>query len=286
MLRLSDYFDLKWLILALVFTLTVILLTHIPQRMMPSQVQESGFDKILHVLAYAAITFFLILSVKSPLSVSLALRILLVLLAVSVIDEVTQPIVGRHASLTDITADVIGIAVVLLLFVLGKHHVRKVKTEPASLLCFTAVVAFTAGALIGPAALFLVGRIGGPNLQQQQKHARHFFYKTMHELFEGTYNPEQGTVSQDAMDTFRKFESELGGKCQLFIYDDWYSRNMQRNGYFNGPAFFPSGDVFHVGLQRTNEHFVLKEFNPVEWDQGWEEEIHKSKEFYNKSLEK
>ena len=65
LVKLKNYFDIKWLVLAVTFTATVIVLTHIPQRLMPSQMQESGVDKFLHFLAYGAITFLLILSVKS-----------------------------------------------------------------------------------------------------------------------------------------------------------------------------------------------------------------------------
>lgn len=282
MLKLNNYFDIKWLVLAVIFTAAVIVLTHIPQEFMPSQMQKSGLDKFIHVLAYGTITFLLILSMKSSPSMHMALLVLLVLLTISIVDESTQPLVNRQASLTDLMADVTGIAVVLLLFIVGKHQFQKIKTEPVSRLFFTAVIAFIAGIMVIPITLFSLNKLNGPSLKQQQKEASYFFYRTMHELFEGNYNPEEGSVSQDALDTFKEYESRLGGKCQLYIYDDWYSQNRQKSGYFSGPVFFPSGDRFDVGIEQIGKHFVLKKLSPVDWEPVWMEKLFKSKKHQNK----
>ena len=56
MVKLHNYFDIKWLVLAFFSTTIVIVLTHIPQESMPSQIQQSGLDKFLHALAYGTIT--------------------------------------------------------------------------------------------------------------------------------------------------------------------------------------------------------------------------------------
>jgi VanZ family protein len=223
MLKLNNYFDIKWLVLAIIFTATVIVLTHIPQRLMPSQMQESGVDKLLHFLAYGAITFLLILSVKSSPSLRLTLLVLFALLAIGIVDEITQPLVRRQASLTDLMADVTGVVAVLLLFIVGKHQFKKIKTESVSRLCFTIAVAFIAGILFVSATILSLNKFSGPSLQQQQKEALSFFYRTIHELFEGNYKHEEGTVSKDALETFNEHVSRLGNKCKLFIYDDWFS---------------------------------------------------------------
>ena len=274
MLKLNNYFDIKWLVLAVTFTATFILFTHIPQELMPSQLQESSLDKLLHVVAYGAITVLLILSVKSSFSMHSALLVLFALSVVGIVDEITQPLVSRQVSLADLLANTIGIVVVLLLSIVCKHQLQKAKTESVSRLCFTAAVAFIAGVLVLPVTLISLSILKGPSLQKQQKEANSFFYRTMHELFESNYNPEEGTVSKDALQTFKEYGPRLGNKCRLFIYDDWYSRNKQKTGYFGGPAFFPSGDVFDVGIERMGERFVLKKLRPGVWEPFWMEIMH------------
>jgi VanZ family protein len=129
MLKLNNYFDIKWLVFAVTFTATVIVLTHIPQEFMPSKLQKSGLDKLQHVVAYGIITFLFILALKSSPSLLSALLVFFAILAFGIVDEVTQPIVGRQASLADLAADVSGIAAGLLLSVVGKRRNKKTNTE-------------------------------------------------------------------------------------------------------------------------------------------------------------
>jgi hypothetical protein len=103
----------------------------------------------------------------------------------------------------------------------------------------------------------------------------------MHELFEGKYSPEEGSVSEDALETFKEHAPRLGDKCELFIYDDWYNRDRQAAGYFNGKAFFPSGDHFSVVIVRTDGRFVLKRlkrFDAGDWEQLWWELLRDSEQ--------
>lgn len=127
--KLNNYFDIKWLALAVTFTATVLILTHIPKEVMPSQLQENSPDKLYHVVAYGAITFLFILSLKNLPSMLSALLVFFALLAISIVDEVTQPFVNREASLTDLTANVIGIVTVLLFSMVSKRLFRNTKTE-------------------------------------------------------------------------------------------------------------------------------------------------------------
>ena len=134
MLKLDNYFDIKWLVFAVTFTAIVLILTHIPQEFMeliPSQLQggESGLDKLYHVAAYGVITFLFIFSLKSLLSQLSSLLVFFALLAVGMADEVTQPLVNRQASLTDFVANAIGIVMVLLLSGVRKRLFQKAKTE-------------------------------------------------------------------------------------------------------------------------------------------------------------
>jgi len=130
-------------------------------------------------------------------------------------------------------------------------------------LCLTAAVAFIAGTIFMPMGLVLMSKLERPGRYQQKKEAYSFFYRTMNELFEGTYNPEEGSVSPDALETFKKYGPRLGGKCRLFISDD-------ESGYFDGIAFFPSGDCFSVVVLRINDdRMVLKSFYPLDWEEFW-----------------
>ena len=129
MLKLNNYFDIKWLVLTVTFTSIVLALTHIPQEYMPSQLQKSGLDKLQHIVAYGTITFLFIFALKSSPSLLPALLVFFAILAIGIVDEVTQPIVGRQASLADLAADVIGIAAGLLLSVVAKRQFSKADTE-------------------------------------------------------------------------------------------------------------------------------------------------------------
>jgi len=62
--KFNNYFDIKWLVLAVAFTAIVLLLTHIPKEAMPPRLQENRYDKLHHVVAYGAITVLIILSFK------------------------------------------------------------------------------------------------------------------------------------------------------------------------------------------------------------------------------
>jgi len=129
MLKLNNYFNIKWLVLAVTFTALVLLLTHIPKEVMPSQLQENSHDKLHHVVAYGAITFLFILSLKSSPSMLSTLLVFFALLAIGIVDEITQPLVNREASFADIVANVIGIVTVLLFSEVSKRRFRNTKTE-------------------------------------------------------------------------------------------------------------------------------------------------------------
>ena len=129
MLKLDNYFDIKWLVFAITFTATIILLTHIPQEVMPTRLQTSGLDKLEHVMAYGLITFLFILSPRNSYSMLSASLLFFAVLVVGAIDELTQPFVNRIASFTDWLANVIGIVTVLLLSIVGKRQFQKTNTE-------------------------------------------------------------------------------------------------------------------------------------------------------------
>ena len=127
--KFNNYFDIKWLVIAVAFTAIVLLLTHIPKEAMPPRLQENSYDKLHHVAAYGGITFLFIFSVKASSTPFLFSLLFFAILAIGIVDEVTQPLVNRTASLADIVANFIGIATVLLLSRVGKRRFQKTKTE-------------------------------------------------------------------------------------------------------------------------------------------------------------
>ena len=96
---------------------------------MPPRLQENSHDKLHHVVAYGVITFLFILSLKVSSTPFLFSLLFFAILAIGIVDEVTQPLVNRTASLADVIANVIGIVTVLLLSIVGKRQFQKTNTE-------------------------------------------------------------------------------------------------------------------------------------------------------------
>lgn len=136
-------------------------------------------------------------------------------------------------------------------------------------------VSFIVGVAVVPLAVGAVGAVVGfsgfffTNRQSQEQEAKSFFYRTMNAIFEDTYNSEEGSVSPQFMDAFKKYEPQLGEKCRLYIIDG-------KSGYYECIAFFPSGDVFGLAIILENESWILYGFDPVDWDNFWENAIRMS----------
>lgn len=135
-------------------------------------------------------------------------------------------------------------------------------------LCLITTIAFIAGAVFVLIAIVVWKSHFEPNRSQRKGEAYAFFYKTMHELSEGKFNPEEGSVSTDALETFKKYESRLGDKCWLSIGDG-------SSGYFEGVAFFPSGDIFCVEIMRVRKHLLLKSFELENWELLWKDILYR-----------
>jgi VanZ family protein len=125
MLKCKNYFNIKWLLIAVGFTAVVVLLTHIPQEVMPPPLQVIGLDKLAHALAYGGITYLFILSLRPSPTLLSALVLFFTILAVGAIDELTQPLVNRTASLYDWLADIIGICVVFVFKTWKSFSIRR-----------------------------------------------------------------------------------------------------------------------------------------------------------------
>ena len=142
------------------------------------------------------------------------------------------------------------------------------KSVPVSRV-MTAVVSFVVGLLVASIGWCLVIEFRHSASKpvrvriRENKQATAFFYRTASALFEGTYNSEDGSISEHALNKFRKNASNSGNKCYAEIYDN-------ESGYHWGAVFFPSGDIFEVILMPHSEQgFVITEFAPMDWDNLW-----------------
>ena len=129
---LKSVFRPRWSLLALGGLLGVLVVTHIPQEYMPRTPQGGYFDKIEHTLAYGGITLLFMLSLKWPARAGALVLVLLGLAFIGVLDEVTQPWVNRIASTGDYLADLVGIVVVAVVFLLGKRCRRQAGSQTSS----------------------------------------------------------------------------------------------------------------------------------------------------------
>lgn len=115
-MNFTSVFNVKWLVILILFTVTVFTFTHIPQQVFPVLLQMNGLDKVLHALAYGIITYLFILSLRVSHNSMFNLIPFLAILAVTVVDELTQSFVGRTPSLYDWMADLAGIVVTQCIF--------------------------------------------------------------------------------------------------------------------------------------------------------------------------
>ena len=135
-------------------------------------------------------------------------------------------------------------------------------------LCLTAAVAFVVGCLIGHAFYISIRINKAKEYGQPRIEATYFFYHTMISLFEGTYNPEEGSVSPAALERFEEYKPQLGGKCELFIVDS-------TPGYYECFALFPSGDIFSFALIQQDGRWELAGFIRQDWEKSWRETLYR-----------
>jgi len=109
-------FYLGWVFVTLCAVAVVLGLTHIPGEDMPPILEVHDLDKLEHLAAYGLIASFFLLSLRRPVRLALLLLGLAVLAGMGALDELTQPLVHRAASLGDYACDLAGIALACLLF--------------------------------------------------------------------------------------------------------------------------------------------------------------------------
>jgi len=133
------------------------------------------------------------------------------------------------------------------------------------LLCFVAVISFIAGFVL----CHVRGQIARTHraneyrrIEELKKEASSFFYKTMRELYEGTYNPEDGYVVKDIQESFEKYKLKLEPKCRLAYVDEAY-------GSFFGDVYFPSENVFDVIIKKIDNEWKLTYFKGRDSKSFW-----------------
>lgn len=107
--------------------------THIPAWGVP---QTGCSDKTLHAAGYAVLagSFLLALWSRGIRRKKRFLLAILVLLVYAAVDEITQPLVGRYASVLDWVADAVGVGIAVLIdiiiggtiFIIGRLRTDKV----------------------------------------------------------------------------------------------------------------------------------------------------------------
>ena len=113
-------FHPRWLMLTLLVAAGVLGLTHIPGQSIPRVLQVHYLDKAEHVVAYGLIAGFFLLSLKRPVRPTVLLIGLALLVVIGALDEVTQPLVNRFASVSDYASDLTGMAVACVIFLVSR----------------------------------------------------------------------------------------------------------------------------------------------------------------------
>lgn len=113
-------FHPRWLMLTLLVAAGVLGLTHIPGQSIPRVLQVHYLDKAEHVVAYGLMAGFFLLSLKRPVRLTVLLIGLALLVVIGALDEVTQPLVNRFASVSDYACDLIGMAIPCAVFLVGR----------------------------------------------------------------------------------------------------------------------------------------------------------------------
>ncbi len=114
--RLQSRFHRRRLAASLLCMMFVLTLTHIPHDALPKVLQENMLDKVEHVTAYGLVALLFLLSLAEPVPPVLPAAGLAALAAVGVLDEFTQPLVNRYASIWDYVGDLAGIALACTIF--------------------------------------------------------------------------------------------------------------------------------------------------------------------------
>ncbi len=120
--RMTLRFHRRWFFASLASMMLVLVLTHIPQEALPRALHGHLLDKVEHMGAYGWVAILFLLSLRDPVRPIPAVAGLLVLAGIGVVDETTQPLVNRTASVSDYVSDLIGIALAGAVFLIRRRR--------------------------------------------------------------------------------------------------------------------------------------------------------------------
>jgi VanZ family protein len=118
----KSHFRPRWAIVTVLIALGVLGLTHIPGEDVPRMFQADGLDKVEHIVAYGLIMGSFILSLQRPVRPLLLGIGLAVLAVIAALDETTQPLVHRTASIWDWAGDLTGMAIPCTVFLISRRR--------------------------------------------------------------------------------------------------------------------------------------------------------------------
>ena len=107
----KKFINRKWLIAALGTLLVILVLTHLPQSAVVRQLNITSFDKILHTLGYGIFGYMLLCAIRLRSRIVSFLIVLGLIAVIGALDESTQPLVQRSASIADWLANCVGVCI-------------------------------------------------------------------------------------------------------------------------------------------------------------------------------
>lgn len=111
-----------WRALLAGYWISLLVATHLPKRVAGLPTNQA--DKLVHFVAYAVLAWLLAMAWQASVGRLNARHLKFVWLVVvlyGAVDEMTQPLVGRTASLADWLADAAGAALALIIFQLARR---------------------------------------------------------------------------------------------------------------------------------------------------------------------
>lgn len=108
-----SYLNARRAIVSALCITCVVILTHMPQRHLPITLDSPWLQALQHVVAYSAMTAFVLSTISTYRGVKSLVVVLIVMACLAAADEITQPSFGRQAQLIDFGSNLAGITIVL-----------------------------------------------------------------------------------------------------------------------------------------------------------------------------
>jgi VanZ family protein len=110
-----------WFVVACVATAGVLLVSYLPQGMMEPDLRTGIGDKIPHAAAYFVLTWCWLKVCGGGCGRGRMLVVIFVPIAIGTVAELTQPLAGRVCDLMDWVANVVGVGVACVYWMIRKR---------------------------------------------------------------------------------------------------------------------------------------------------------------------